>query len=122
MGNGNQQDNERLLVRPRRACHLLDCGTTRLYELLDNGELESFLDGRSRKITVESIRRYIAKRLAAGGKKNPMPQGSPKGVSRDGLAAPREPVRQKTEVSPLQAGGGARPPNTSGTDDDSVSP
>jgi hypothetical protein len=44
-------DHERLLVRPRRACHLLDCGPTRLYELIGDGELESFLDGASRKIT-----------------------------------------------------------------------
>ena len=43
---------------------MLACGNTRLYELLAAKELESFLDGRSRKITVESIRRYIARQLA----------------------------------------------------------
>jgi hypothetical protein len=42
---------------------MLGCGNTRGYELLAAGELESFLDGRSRKITVESINRYIARRL-----------------------------------------------------------
>ncbi len=52
-GTSVSSDYERLLVRPRRACHLLDCGTTRLYELIGDGELESFLDGGSRKITVE---------------------------------------------------------------------
>jgi hypothetical protein len=57
-------DNERLVVSPRRARHMLDCGNTRLYELLKNKELESYVDGRSRKITVDSIRRYIALRLA----------------------------------------------------------
>jgi len=67
-------DNERLLVRPRRACHLLDCGTTRLYELIAEGELESFLDGRSRKIVVESIRRYIAKRLSGEQVRNAVPR------------------------------------------------
>ena len=46
-------DAERLVVSPRRARHMLDCGNTRLYELLAAGELDSFLDGRSRKITVE---------------------------------------------------------------------
>jgi excisionase family DNA binding protein len=56
-------DSERLLVRPKRACYLLDCGTTYLYELIAKGELRSFLDGRSRKITVDSIHQYIAKRL-----------------------------------------------------------
>jgi hypothetical protein len=53
-----------LLVKPRAACRMLACGNTRLYELLAAGELESFLDGRSRKITVASIHRLIARRLA----------------------------------------------------------
>lgn len=43
---------------------MLACSNTRGYELLAAGELESFLDGRSRKITVDSIHRYIARRLA----------------------------------------------------------
>jgi hypothetical protein len=43
---------------------MLTCGNTRGYELLAAGELDSFLDGRSRKITVESIRRYVSRRLA----------------------------------------------------------
>jgi hypothetical protein len=58
-------DDERLVVCPRRARYMLDCGNTRLYELLKNNDLESFLDGRSRKIIVASIHRYIARRLAA---------------------------------------------------------
>jgi excisionase family DNA binding protein len=55
---------QRLVVSPRRALHLLDCGRTHLYELIGKGELDSFLDGRSRKITVESIHRYIEWRLS----------------------------------------------------------
>ena len=58
---------EPLVVRPKRAWQMLDCGNTRGYELVKAGELESFLDGRSRKITVESIHRYIARKLAAEG-------------------------------------------------------
>jgi len=58
-------DDERLVVCPRRARYMLDCGNTRLYELLKNNELESYLDGRSRKIIVASIHRFIAGRLAA---------------------------------------------------------
>jgi hypothetical protein len=42
---------------------MLNCGQTRLYELIAAGELDSFLDGRSRKITVESIYRYVHRRL-----------------------------------------------------------
>jgi hypothetical protein len=56
-------DDERLVVSPRRARHMLDCGNTRLYELLKNNELDSYLDGRSRKITVASIHRHIAQGL-----------------------------------------------------------
>jgi hypothetical protein len=52
-----------LLVKPKIAWKMLGCSNTRGYELLNSGELESFLDGRSRKITVESIRRYISRRL-----------------------------------------------------------
>jgi len=59
-------DDERLVVSPRRARHMLDCGNTRLYELLNAGELDSFLAGRSRKITVSSIKAYIARLIAAG--------------------------------------------------------
>ena len=44
-----------LVVSPRQAMQLLNCGKTRLFELLAAGELESYLDGKSRKITFESI-------------------------------------------------------------------
>src|SRR5271169_6625081 len=56
-----------LVVKPRAAWKMLACGNTRGYALLNAGELESFLDGRSRKITVESIHRFIARKLAAEG-------------------------------------------------------
>jgi hypothetical protein len=58
---------EPLLVRPRDAWRMLGCGNTRGYELLTSGELVSFLDGRARKITVQSIHAYIARQLAAPG-------------------------------------------------------
>jgi hypothetical protein len=44
---------------------MLDCSSTHGYVLLNAGELQSFLSGRSRKITVASIRAYIARKLAA---------------------------------------------------------
>jgi excisionase family DNA binding protein len=53
-----------LVVKPRKACMLLDCGLTHVYKLIADGDLESFLDGRSRKITVESIRKHIRRRAA----------------------------------------------------------
>jgi hypothetical protein len=57
-----------LVVRPGAARTLLgNCGTERLYGLLNSGELEGFVDGRARWIVVASIHRYIANRLAASG-------------------------------------------------------
>ena len=54
-----------IVVRPRQACDMLSVGLTRLYELMNNGELKSFKDGKSRKITVASIRAYVDRRLRA---------------------------------------------------------
>jgi hypothetical protein len=42
-----------------------NCGTERLWELINSGELESYLDGRARRITVASIKAHIARKLAA---------------------------------------------------------
>lgn len=61
-----RDDIEPLLVRPRKAWRILDCGNTRGYELLADGELDSFVDGRARWITMESIHSYIERRLAEG--------------------------------------------------------
>ena len=54
---------DRLVASPRLARLMLDVGNTHLYELIEAGELESYLDGRSRKIIVDSIYRYIQRRL-----------------------------------------------------------
>jgi len=60
-------DAERLVVSPRGACTMLSIGITHLYQLIAARELDSYLDGRARKITVASIHRRIARRLAASG-------------------------------------------------------
>ena len=54
-----------LLVRPREAWRMLGCGNTYGYKLLSAGELESFVDGKARKIIVASIYGYIERKLAA---------------------------------------------------------
>jgi excisionase family DNA binding protein len=56
-------DGEALVVRPKIACQMLAVGVTRLYELIDAGELESYKDGASRKITVRSIKGLVERRL-----------------------------------------------------------
>jgi excisionase family DNA binding protein len=66
-GRAIRDNLEPLAVSPRRACQLLDVGNTRLYQLISDGELDTYLDGRSRKITVASIHRRIARLLATAG-------------------------------------------------------
>jgi hypothetical protein len=55
-----------LIVKPKDARRLLSCSQKRLYQLINAGELGSFLDGRSRKIVVSSIEGYIARKLEKG--------------------------------------------------------
>jgi hypothetical protein len=84
-------DEQRLVVSPRRALHMLDRGRTRLYELIGKGELDSYLDGRSRKITVESIHRHIKRRLTETRSRNTVrPRRERRGLpkSSDSGAAP----------------------------------
>ena len=69
---------EPLLVRPRDAWRMLGCGNTRGYALLAAGELVSFLDGRARKITVQSIHQYIARKIAVAGAAEPATAPQPR--------------------------------------------
>jgi len=57
--------DEPLVVSPRRARLMLDCGNTRLYELISARELESYKAGKSRKIVVTSIKAYVARQIEA---------------------------------------------------------
>ena len=81
---------EPLLVRPREAWKMLGCGNTHGYELLNTGELDSFLDGKARKIVVASIHRYIARKLAPaspiGSPTNPASQSRRRSRSRKTVA------------------------------------
>jgi excisionase family DNA binding protein len=70
-------DLEPLAVSPRHACRLLSVGNTRLYELIAAGEIESYRDGRSRRITVASIRTRIARLLANVGAPPTSPPNAP---------------------------------------------
>ena len=64
----NASANEHLpatpqVVSPSKAMTMLDCGRTYLYQMLAAGELESYRDGKSRKITVASIYARIRRKL-----------------------------------------------------------
>jgi excisionase family DNA binding protein len=86
--NGNG-DLEPLSVSPRQACLLLGVGNTRLYELIRDGELSTYREGRARRITMQSIRARVS-RLADGNgdSTNPQPHGRsrPRRSSADGMS------------------------------------
>jgi excisionase family DNA binding protein len=54
-----------LVASPNTAMRLLDCSREKLYKLINSGELDSYCEGRSRKITVVSIHALVERRLAA---------------------------------------------------------
>jgi hypothetical protein len=56
-----------LVVSPKKAAFLLDCGLDAIYDLMHSGELISYLEGSKRKIVMASIDALIAKRIAATG-------------------------------------------------------
>ena len=58
------EEIEPLLVSRKQAQRLLSYGETKIDELIKQGILESFVDGRSRRITMQSIRRLIESGLA----------------------------------------------------------
>jgi excisionase family DNA binding protein len=60
-------NSDPLVVKPREACRLLACGRTRLYQLIAAREIDSFSDGGSRKITTDSLRRYVQRQLSVEG-------------------------------------------------------
>jgi hypothetical protein len=68
---------EPLVVSPREAWRMLNCGNTHGYALLARNELQSYLDGRKRKIVVASVHRLIARRLASTGATDDQQQQSP---------------------------------------------
>ena len=64
-GLSHQEKQAALAVPPREAGRLLSLGLSEVYERMRNGELESYQDGRARRITMKSIHTYLARRLAA---------------------------------------------------------
>jgi len=77
---------EPLAVSPRQACVLLGIGNTRLYELIQDGELVTYHEGRARRITMESIRARVA-RLAGASDKAPQPRRRGRPPKRHNAAA-----------------------------------
>jgi excisionase family DNA binding protein len=66
-GRTSGNNLEPLAVSPRQACLLLGIGNTRLYQLIGNGELIAYREGRARRVTMASICARVAGLAAAGG-------------------------------------------------------
>ncbi len=67
IGSIGLSDHEKrgvLVVRPSEAMRMLAVGKTRLYELIQQGKIESYNDGTSRKIAVASLQQYVERKLA----------------------------------------------------------
>jgi excisionase family DNA binding protein len=54
-----------LVASPNQAMRAIQVSRKKLYELINAGELESYTEGKSRRITVKSINEYVERRLAA---------------------------------------------------------
>jgi len=54
-----------IVASPNQAMKALLISRAKLYELINNGELESYTEGRSRRITVASIEAYVKCRIEA---------------------------------------------------------
>lgn len=52
-------DESRLLLTPEAAASRLSCGRSTVYELIAAGRLESIRIGRSRRIPVAALERFI---------------------------------------------------------------
>ena len=44
---------------------VLNCGRDQVYDLMRAGEIESYLDGRARRIIIASLEAYVARRREA---------------------------------------------------------
>ena len=56
---------EPIAVAPEKAFAMIGVGVTKGYELINAGEFEVFKIGRATRITVESVRRFVERQLAA---------------------------------------------------------
>lgn len=50
-------------LTPKAAAAAIPCGITKLYELINAGELDTYTIGRGRRITTASIKAYVARQL-----------------------------------------------------------
>jgi len=49
----------------KQGCKIIGVGPTRGYELVNLGEIESYRDGKARKLVFASLKAYVERRIAA---------------------------------------------------------
>jgi hypothetical protein len=49
----------------KQGCKIIGVGPTRGYELMNSGEIESYRDGKSRKLVFASLKAYVDRQIAA---------------------------------------------------------
>jgi hypothetical protein len=87
------------VVRPTIARQLLgNIGSAKLWELINNGQIDSYLTGRSRFITTESIERYIARNLAEARDENGRLKLYEPPPAADASSAKTQPERRRTNT------------------------
>jgi hypothetical protein len=64
-GDARLGPNGSLVASPNEAMKYLNNGRAKFYELLNTGELESYLEGSARKVLWSSIYAYVERRLVA---------------------------------------------------------
>jgi hypothetical protein len=95
-----------LAVKTKDAWTMLGCSNAHGYNLIAQGELDSYLDGRVRKVVVESIRAYIERKLAAA-KKDKGPKRTEKATAArmeqyaNGVEPPRRGKQRKPAPAPI---------------------
>jgi hypothetical protein len=112
----NNKQIEPLAVKTKTAWAMLDCSNTHGRELIDRGELDSYMDDSIRKITVASIHRYIERKLEAARKET-----SPSRTERTAKAtaasieARKAKAKAKAKIKVLEDGTSPPPANTGPT-------
>jgi excisionase family DNA binding protein len=53
-----------LVTSVNGACAILHKSRDKVYDLIKSGEIESYLDGDSRRITIRSLEAYVQKKVA----------------------------------------------------------
>ena len=65
----NLADRQPIVASVNETMAMLKIGRATLYQLLNSGELESYLEGSARKILCRSIEAYVLRRLAEEAKR-----------------------------------------------------